>query len=777
MLRGLLRVFRASVLGVLGIVLLDSDLVYGAKPLTTSLTSLKKETLTVSSVGRANTLADRLMKIVQQDISTLSAKDFVSIADSYGNLVSITREIGGSKTDFEKLIERADTLRNRCRDKVRALEGTTNEDEVSLEKLYRSDVWHDINYALSAFGYWQAWASLGIAHSKEGERDQVSWLNKAQSGFQASSVRILYPGIVYGSWLGMGYVAAANGKEELAEQRFRRLVQALVSDPDNPVRKIADSELTLIAIRRGEMRPTEALKDEALTPSIANVYLEEAFALLQQHRETSTGAIGAGKRLKRLIAEGYLNTSLVGRILSYRDEIVGQDLGIFSLYIDAEFAYAYQQYNTTVLKYRQFQRQGGLDMLINLRTLQYHYTVALLKIQQYHDALAEADKLRVQTDLPPPVIQALPKLSFLIARSVYEQKNSDKNRARALNAADFFLTKSPEDPDVTTAHLVLGQLSWNEDRAKYHLAEAKRDSKLKGSIALSQLKRAITEFNSASESGNAAKQSRKAEEVLASLKDLPRNISKKLWVRAVSLQMRTVLGQDLGGVLSAIEAIYKQAANDPKMAFDDNVKQVLLWSKLRALDKTDQIALRSFIEGLADRGEGKLGMGGAAQREVYRFLIEKEQRKQYAQLIPLTDAFYPALDGQTHDQRQLRLLQIRAATKVGQVEKAYNMAKAMVGEFPNSGDAWMAYAETAEANADMFTAERAWAKITSAQPDGAPRWREAMGHRIELLAQLGDRGEDLCEAITGAQRYQHLASKEEQLKLNKRSEQHECELL
>lgn len=764
---------QACGLSLLFVVIFNSGLVFGAS----SLSALKQETLEVSSVSRANKLAVRLMDLAQQDISKLSAKDFVLIADSYGNLVSITREIGGSKTDFEKLITRADTLRNRCRDKVRALESTTNEDEVSLEKLYRSDVWHDINYALSAFSYWQAWASLGIAHSKEGERDQVSWLNKAQSGFQTSSVRILYPGIVYGSWLGMGYVAAASGKEELAEKRFRRLVQALVSDPDNPVRLIADSELTLIAIRRGEMRPVEQLKDEPLTPSIANVYLEEAFALLQQHRDTSTGAIGAGKRLKRLIAEGYLNTSLVGRILSYRDEIIGQDLGIFSLYVDAEFAYAYQQYDTTVLKYRQFQRQGGLDMLINLRTLQYHYTVALLKIQQYHDALAIADELRGQADLPPPVIEALPKLSFLIARSVYEQKNSDKNRARALNAADFFLTKSPGDPDVTTAHLVLGQLSWNEDRAKYHLAEAKRDSRLKGSIALSQLKRAITEFNSAIQSGSFTKQRRKAEEVLSNLKELPRNMAKKLWVRAVSLQMRTVLSQDLDGVLSAIEAIYRQAAKDPKMGFNDNVKQVLLWSKLRALDKTEQVALQSFIEGLAVNSEDKPRMGSAEQKEIYRFLIEKEQLGQFAQLIPLTEAFYPALDGQTHDQRQLRLLQIRAATRVGQVEKAYNMAKAMVGEFPNSGDAWMAYAATAEANADIFTAERAWAKISGAQPDGAPRWREAMGHRIELLAQLGDREDDLCVVIAGAQRYRHLASDQEQLLLSQRSEQHDCEAL
>ncbi len=755
-----------------GVILLSSNLAYGTK----ALDALKAQTLTVSSLVTANKLAVRLTDIANGEVSALSAKDFVVIADSYGNLVSKTREIGGDKSNFQRLIEQADVLRNRCRDKIRSLESATNEDEARLERLYRSDIWHDINYSLSAFSYWQAWAMLGIAHSKVGERDQVSWLNKAQSGFQASSVRILYPGIVYGSWLGMGYVAVARGDEALAEQRFQRLVQALVSDPDNPVRKIADSELTVLAIRRGEMQPIEAVKDGPLSPSIANVYLEEAFALLEQHRDTGTGAIGAGERLKRLIEEGYLNSGLVARIMSFRDEIVGQDLGIFSLYVDAEFAYAYQQYDTAVLKYREFERKGGLKMLINLRTLQYHYAVALLKIGQYHDAYAVVEMLRNENDLPGSVIDALPKLSFLIAQALYEQKNSDKNRARVLQAGDYFLTKNPNDPNVGSVHLALGQLSFNPDRAKYHLAEAKRDSRLKGSISLSQLKRAVTDFNAASASGSDAKQQSKAEVVLRHLEELPRRIRQKLWVRAVRLQMRTVLNQDLTDVLNTIESIHREAEKGQKVQLDANVKQILLWTKLRALDKTDQAQLLSFITTLANQGQDGLSMDAATQKEIYRLLLEKERHEAFAQLIPLAEAFYPALSGQTHDQRQLRLLQIRAATKTGRAAEAFDIAKAMIQTFPKSGDAWTAYAESAEAIGDTFTAERAWAKISGAQPDGSLHWRTAMSHRIELLAQSGDRKQELCAVLVEARRYQHLASEAEQRVLGQRDEEYGCGL-
>lgn len=736
-----------------------------------SLEAMKTGAATADSLGRINTLTSQLMAQSQRRITELSAEDFVLIVDGYGNLVSRTRELGGNKSDFQRLIDRGQELRQRCRDKIRSLESVTNEDEGKLERLYRSDVWHDMNYALSAVGYWQAWALLGIAHSSEGERDETAWLNRAESGFQASSVRILYPGIVYGSWLGMGYVAAARGQQEIAEQRFRRLTQALVSDPDNPVRKIAEAELTVLALRRGEIQPVAKPAGEPLSPSLANVYLEEAFVLLQQHRDTGSGAIPAAERLKALIEEGYLSNNLVARILSYRDEIVGQDLGLFSHYVDIEFAYAYQQYDTVVLKYREFEQRGGLDLLINLHTLQYHYAVALLKIGQYHDAWAMAEQLRGKSNLPAPVSEALPKLSFLIAQALHQQKGSNRNRVRVLNAAERFLARNPDDPDISAAHLALGQLSFDPDRAKRHLRQAKRDAKLKGSIAMAQIQRAVSAFNSASERGAIEAQRSQAREVLSQLGELPRYQRKKLWARALGLQMQTVLAQDLQQVVRDIDGIYQQAAEDPDLQLDANSRQILLWSKLRALDQLDPGAVLSFVQQLASSGQAGDAL---VQREIYRFFLGKEQRQEFEQLISLVAVVYPAWDGQTQDQRQLRLLQIRASTALGQPRQAYELAQAMVAEFPNSGDAWMAYAESAEAIDDFFTAERAWAKIAGAQPEGAPRWRQAMGRRMELLGRFDDRMEDLCAVIEDALRYQHLASAGERDAMIEKRKQSDC---
>lgn len=730
---------------------------------------LVESSAAVTSVAKVHSLAGRLRAIARSDIDTLEVARFVVLADSYGNLVSRTRDLDGGLDDFQQLIALGRDLRERAREKVRHLERGAGEDEARLETLYRSDLWHDINYALSAFGYWQAWGLLGIAHTTSDTRERVAWLNKAEQGFQSSSVRILYPGIVYGSWLGMGYVSRARGNDDAAEQRFRRLVQALVSDPDNPVRKIAEAELTVLAIRRGEQVPISQVKDEPLSPSLANVYLEEAFVLLEQHRKTQSGAIEASKRLKRLIDAGYLNNALVSRILAYRDEIVGQDLGLFSLYVDTEFAFAYDQYDTVVLKYRQFMERGGASMLINLQRLQYHYTVALMKVGQLHDALAEATKLREKTDLVPTVAAALPKLSFLIARALYEQKDSNRNRARVLNAAEYFLAKNPEDPDISAAHLVLGQLSFRPDRAKYHLREAKKDTRLKGSVGLSELKRAITAFNQASANVDDGRQKRHARDVLAKLEALPRRMHDTPWLQAVQLQMQTVLGERVVEVLERVDKLLAPvAAGQPALTAD--VRQVLLWTRLRAQDQVDRQGLIAWLGGRDSKDR-------LEQKEIYSFLLEKERRAEHGDLVELIQVFYPALAGQTQDQRQLRLMQLRSLTALGRHVEVLELARAMVRDFPASGDAWVAYAEAAERAGDVFAAERAWSKITSAQPDGSPRWRSGMARRLDLLARLDGRHDDLCRVIADARRYRHLATDSERAALEAAADTHACAAL
>lgn len=727
------------------------------------LQTLSSASKQVSSIAEVGNLGTRLAAVLDGDVATMSPDDLVLASEVLGDLVAKARELGGQGAAFKVLIAHAEQLHKRCRDKIRMLERATGENESALESLYRSDIWHDINYALSASVYWKAWASLGYAGALSEGDDRVVWLNRAENGFKVASVRILYPGIVHGSWLGLGYVAQARGDQGGAEKRFRRLLQALAgsSARDNPVRKLAEAELTMMAIRRGELEKLTVVPKEALSPSLAGVLVEEAFLLLQQHRQRSSGAIGAGERLKKVIADGFLSNALMTRILSYRDEIVGQDLGVVSLLIDAEFAYAYQQYLTTVLKYQQFRDARGEFLGIDTSPFQYHYAVAAMKTDLPVKAQMEVERLQRAERINPSVASALPKLAFSVAQVNYQQQPNTRHGKRLVNTAKAYIRHSPADTDIARAHLALAELSENSQEADRHLRAARGDRNLKGEVALAAIRRDINRFNQAISAGNSREQRVTAKRILGALGDLGRRKRREPWFRAVSIQMRTILGRDL----SKLSAEINNLLADKEVSDNASVRAVLFWSKLRVLDaQGDHSGLSAWIAQSDD---------AANERQVYQFLLEKEQAGDYALVLQLASVFYPALAGQPQDQRQLRLLQIRSLSALGEPAEAFELAQSMVKQFADSGDAWQAYAEAAEKHQRWFEAERAWAKIASATPEGSPRWRESLVRQVELLVSRAgdDDSRNPCPVVSQLARYSHLLKPERSLWLGQQRAQ------
>jgi hypothetical protein len=706
------------------------------------LAELERAAADAAAGERITVLEGELRRALDQPPETLAPPDYLSASGVLGTLVSRARELGVDARVFEQLMATAELLQDRCRDKVRALESATGEDEAALESLYRSDIWYDINHAQSAFGYWRAWAMLGLAEARPDDRERVKWLNRAETGFKAASVRILYPGIVQGSWLGLGYIAQARGDLAGAERRFRRLVEALADRPENPVRKLAEAELTLLAVRRGEIRQLTAVSREPLSPTLAAVMAEEAFALLERRRRERIGAMEAGQRLRKLIADGFLTDALLGRILSYRDEIVGEDLGVLSRLIDAEFAYAYQQYKTTVIKYRQFREQGGEQLPIDVTPFHYHYIVALVSTDLPREASAEIERLRRQPHLHPSVAAALPKLRWSVAEAVYAQHPTETNREHLEQVANAFVAAAPKDTDAASAHLGLARLSKNPEVAARHLRAAGADPELRGDIALIELHRGISRFNRAAARGDTVQEEAVAKEILKALEALPGKQRRESWFRALSLQMRTVLGRDLEKVLAELDALLAEATDDTR------ARPVLLWSKLRALAATgDRAGLQDMADALVARGDDAEG-----ERQFYQFLLALERAKNFDWVAVLAEHFYPALAGQGADQRQISLLRIRALTALGRLDEGFELARAMTREFPDSGDGWQTYAEIAERSNRAVEADRAWAKIVAATPEGSPRWRDAMLHRLAL----GAADTDLCPLVNKLATYRHL---------------------
>ena len=694
------------------------------------LEALTRESKQVGSIAEVKRLDARLAGFLDGNINQTTTDELVLASDVLGDLVSKARELEGGGSVFKALISRSDRLHERCREKVRLLEQAAGDNESALEHLYRSDLWHDINYALSASGYWKAWAALAYAGTLDEGNDKVVWLNLAANGFKVSSVRILYPGIVHGSWLGLGYVEQTRGDLGAAEKRFRRLSMALSASPENSVRKLAEAELTMMAIRRGELQKLTAVPKEALSPSLAGVLIEEAFLLLEQHRQTSSGAIGAGTRLKKVIADGFVSDALMARILSYRDEIVGQDLGVVSLLVDAEFAYAYQQYLTTVFKYQAFREARGEALGIDTSPFQYHYSVALMKTDLPREAQLEVERIQGTARINASVAKVLPKFAFSLAQASYQQKSNADRRKRLVNAAKAYIRATPADADIARAHLALAEVSQNSREADRHLRIARSDRRLRGDVALSAIRRDINRFNQAVSGGNTKAQRARAERIMEALGDLGRRKRKEPWFRAVSIQMRTILGRDLPSLSREVDVLLA----DKTLLDDARVRSVLFWSKLRILDALgDEAGLSVWIKQAVDE---------VSERQIYQFLLEKERVGAYALVVQLAADFYPALAGQAQDQRQLRLLQIRSLSALGQADRAFDLAQQMVQDFSGSGDAWRAYAEAAEQQERWFEAERAWVKIASATPEGSPQWRGAQIRRIELFIRAKGDGTD-----------------------------------
>lgn len=701
--------------------------------------SLGSSAIAAADTGVLASVEQQLLGSVTSRPEELAPEEFGGAADIFGKLVARARDLGVPEARFASLAATGEQLRAACRAKVRDLERATGEDETALEALYRSDRWYEINHALSAFGYWRAWALLGAAQAGlSGKRLQL--LHRAEAGFKATSVRILYPGLVQGSWLGLGYVELARENIDAARQRFERLVQALADRPDNEVRKIAETELTLLAVRRGEAIEVAALSREPLSPTRAALVAEEAFALLERRRRENIGAMPAGERLRKLIADGYLTDTLLTRTLVYRDEIVGEDLGVISRLIDAEFAYAYEQYKTTVIKYRQFREQGGERLPVDTSPYHYHYIIALLRTGLPREARHELERLRRRTPRAE-VAAALPKLEWLVAEAIYDQHPTEVNREYFERSAGAFVAAAPADRDVAAAHLGLARAGSDPKAVARHLRLARADPTLHAGVALTALHRAISDFNRATARGDTAEQVRVARAILAALEALPKQQRREPWQRALALQMRTVLGKDLVQVLAGIDAMLAESASDSR------VRPVLLWARLRVLAASrDTAGLVAMTDQIAARSSDADG-----ERQFYQFLLDLERQKQFALVAQLAEHFAPALTGQGPDQRQLGLLRVRTAVALGDPEGAFAIAGGLVQTFPNSGDSWRAYAEVAERAGRKFEADRGWARIAAATPAGSPPWRDAILHRL-ALADSGN----VCALAARLGVYRHL---------------------
>jgi hypothetical protein len=668
-----------------------------------------------------------------------SADDCAKMAGEFGEWVVQQREVETQRDALLGSRQLGEQIHGGCRAAIRELELATNEDERELETLYRSEQWYHVNRALASLRYWQAWLDLSLAQHPLDEAERVTELSRAERGFQAASLRILYPGLVYGSWLGLAYVAQLQEDEAMMKQRLTRLKQALESDPDNPLHEIIDTELGLLALDSNETAHIAIVEDELLTPATARFAEKRAFILLALRRDENTGGFEAARHLHQLIDQGYLDDRLFARILSYQDEIVGYDIGNVGYLVEAEFAYAYQQYETTVLKFQQFLATDAVNLPVNLSPFSYHYAVALYQIGLHRDSMQIIQNLREVNPLPSELLAPLTKLHFIVAEALYQDEPSTERASLMQSAAEGYIASAASDPDVASAHLALARVVGDSAQRARHLELAAADSRLEDNVRAVELEVAVSHFQKTltRDGPGAAKTS--AATALALLESLPGDQRDTLAMQVLAAQLASVLVEDAEEMLLEIDTLSANPALDPTQ------KRVLVWSRLRLIDRVQgQDALRDYVRKSAGGGDT------AFDYELFVLLREFQSRGRSAELASLCEVWLPGLATTPQLQRQVWMLYIAALRSSGQDQIALQAIHNMLEVFPKSGDAWGQLAEQAEVMGDTFAAERAWAHIATAEPDGSPRWLEASLHRLQLLAageSPGNRGCPLTERI------------------------------
>jgi predicted Zn-dependent protease len=705
----------------------------------------------------------RLSKRLALEPLELGEQGCVEVSDQFGELVNQGRDLKVGKERLLSLRALGDQAHRSCRKVIRALEEETGEDERALESLYRSELWYQINRSLAAFRYWQAWADLLVAGHHDGDDEQVRWLSAAERGFQAAALRILYPGLVYGSWLGLAYVEQMRDEEDAATRRLRRLKEALSGDPDNPILELVDYELALVALRRGDSPVIEMDTGTELEPAQARLMEEQAMILLARHREQGVGALEAATYLKPLMNSRFLDDRLFERLLTFRDEIVGRDIGLTGLLVDAEFAYGYQQYETNVLKFREFKRLDGLALPLSWDQYRYHFAVSLFKIGLPRDALAEIDALLGAAEQSLELRRGATKLRFLVSDAMYLAQPDQANGERLLGAARAFLEISPADADVAFAHLALALLDDDVSTRQQHLARAGTDDRLRERVAAAGFDTAMADFRVQLGQADSAKPA--ARRTLLQLADLPRDQRDSPALRVISIQLRTVRGDAAEPLLEELDTLLADVNLDPRL------QRTALWSRLRLLDRhTDSSALATYVDNLPAAGADAL-----ADNEVFSMLREVERRGDTDEVLQLTATWLPALDAQPQLHRQVWLMQVGALLNDGQLQTALRRAEDMVGVFPDSGDAWQALAEAAEVADEPFAAERAWAHIAAAEPVGSDRWLTTSLRRVEVLTEWRGAQAGNCELLQGMGEYRHRLATELRQQLDHWLQANDCQ--
>ena len=664
--------------------------------------------------------------------ATVPTETFAQTARDYGAIVDEVRQAGASDATLIALRKVAAEMRKRAQGRLQSAEAAAGDDEGALESLYRSQVWEHLSFAMSAFPFWGSWLDLTLAERPSQAANRVQLLWRAKRGFRAASMQIYQPSLVYGGWLGVGFVARAEGQDARARQIFDSLKQALSFDPNHPVRKVVEQELARMDGRAPVATPGGAAPAAASAADRYAVQRAEAFTLLAQHRKTKAGARDAAATLREVIDGGGMSMQLLVDILGYQAEIVGEDLREYTDLVGAEFAFTNEQWFTAVQKYQAFFAQNARGVDLKFDRFRYRHALASFKADLTVEAAQIAERLLQTPRLEPELRKAATKLAY-VARAKRLDSKSTADARTALNvAAKRFLDASPSDPDADGARVVLAQSTGDTGQALKLLGGVKQGSPLQGGVATTRFYVIARQFAKVANSMDGGVEAL-ARQGIDAWDELPSDDKKRQENYAFYLQLKAVADKDPAAVLAEIE----RAAQKPEASATS--LRAYFWARLRCYDRLgDPRRAQRDITALGDAP-----VPSWMAEALYPWVRKQPDlavQAEYAALLA------PKLKSLPDMERRFRLLEIENLLALARGEDAYERARALIRDYPKAGDGYRMLAKSAQATRRLVEADNAWAVITDKVPPSFDVWWEGMLSRIELRA-ASTRPASACELV------------------------------
>ena len=686
------------------------------------------------------------------------AGEYVAVAHELGPIIDELRQATVTRDRLIKIHNLCNKMRDRVELRVRQAESDAGEQEAALESLYRSQVWDDLSFSLAAFPYWRAWIDLEIARLNPDRAELTKDLLPARKGFRAASMQLFRPGLVYGGWLGMGYIEMEEGRQKRALAIFENLEQALAKEPDHPIREAVLLELRLLEARQGRVKSVR--KDRVVDDNEAAILKAEAFALLQQHRKTGGRPMDAAERLKAVIESGRIDNQMLSDMMHFRQELSGVNVGAYTDLAGAEFAMEFEHFYQAMQKYESFFNYVIAPPGLNLSNYRYRWALAAYKAGINQPAVTILEKLIRAKDLDPALDKAAAKLLYAVYAARERSGGSSTNRKALRTAAQRFIRKNPDDPSADSARLMMAQTASNATTALKTLGQVRSPRKLKGDVERTAFHVIGREFSRKIRRRKDAAAIGLAKQGIQAWAKLPKIDRKEQFNLAVLIEMRALVDDNPENVLNSLDNI-ENKAKEKGNELSLDVRRALVWSRLKLFDRlSNSERAMEYVRRLS--GEG---IPSWQLEYLYPWISD---RKDAAERYALIRMVRPAVKDQPEMDRRFRAMMIETLLEQDEVQPAYDEALDFAKIHPTSGDAWKLLANASEASEQPFEADRAWTVITDKAVPTMTIWWEGMLSRVRirnhstrpeaacpLLAEIDQHGEylpsDFKDELTTAQ--------------------------